>query len=93
MPGERLDALTVREYNDKSYWTKIGAAFPGKDGSYIVRLDAVPASTEGQYVIHLRVPRAREDTPQRQTGGGAQGNRQRSFDDPDDDLGSDSIPF
>lgn len=55
--ANRLDALTVRESEGKSYWTRIGVAFPGRDGSYIVRLDAVPASTDGQYVIHLREPR------------------------------------
>lgn len=55
--ANRLDALTVREKDGKSYWTRIGVAFPGNDGGFIVRLDAVPASTEGQYVIHLREPR------------------------------------
>ena len=29
---ERLDALTVRESNGKSYFTKIGASFPNRDG-------------------------------------------------------------
>jgi len=55
--SERLDALTVREHNGKSYWTKIGAAFPNKKGvGYIVRLDAMPASNDGQFSIHLREP-------------------------------------
>lgn len=58
---DRLDALTVREHNDKSYWTKIGAAFPAKSGGWIVRLDAVPASVDGQYTIHLREPLPRDD--------------------------------
>lgn len=53
----RLDALTVRENDGKSYWTRIGVAFPGRDGSFIVRLDAMPPTTEGQYIIHLREPR------------------------------------
>lgn len=54
---ERLDALTVREHNGKSYWTKIGVAWPNKTGAgYIVRLDAMPASNEGQFAIHLREP-------------------------------------
>ena len=53
----RLDALTVRESNGKSYFTKIGAAFPNKDGKgYTILLDAVPASNEGQYKIMLREP-------------------------------------
>ena len=60
---DRLDALTVRESNGKSYWTKIGAAFPNKTGpGYIVRLDAMPASVDGQFSIHLREPKPRDDT-------------------------------
>ncbi|RYG88636.1 MAG: hypothetical protein EON59_03815 [Alphaproteobacteria bacterium] len=54
--ADRLDALTVREHNGKSYWTKIGAAFESKGGGWIVRLDAMPASNDGQFAIHLRVP-------------------------------------
>lgn len=55
--AERLDALTVRESNGKSYFTKIGAAFPNKDGKgWTVLLDAIPASNEGQYKIMLREP-------------------------------------
>lgn len=55
---ERLEALTVREdSNGKSWFTKIGAAFPNRDGKgFTVLLDAVPASTEGQYKIMLREP-------------------------------------
>lgn len=53
----RLDALTVRESNGKSYFTRIGVAFPNKDGKgYTLMLDAVPASTDGQYKIMLREP-------------------------------------
>lgn len=68
--AERLDALTVREHNNKSYWTKIGAAFPNRNGpGYIVRLDAMPASNEGQFTIHLREPLPRDGQQQRQSGG------------------------
>ena len=73
--AERLDALTVRETDGKSYWTRIGVAFPGRDGSYMVKLDAMPASNEGQYVIHLREPREKQDRPNnaRQRGPGDEG--------------------
>ena len=73
---ERLDALTVRESNGKSYWTRIGVAFPSKNGpGFMIRLDAMPASTEGQYVIHLREPRqdsqqGQQRQQQQQRGGG-----------------------
>ena len=54
---ERLDAMTVRESNGKSYWTKIGVAFPAKQGGgWSVLLDAMPAPTEGQFKILLREP-------------------------------------
>ncbi len=78
---DRLDALTVRESNGKSYWTKIGAAFPNKNGpGYIVRLDAMPASVEGQFSIHLREPKPRDDN-----GGQRQQPRQQQRNEwPDD---------
>ncbi len=54
---ERLDALSVRESNGKSYFTRIGVAFPAKSGpGYTVLLDAMPAPTEGQFKIMLREP-------------------------------------
>lgn len=66
--ADRLDALTVREHNGKSYWTKIGVAWPNKNGAgYIVRLDAMPASNEGQFAIHLREPLPKDG----QQGGGS----------------------
>jgi hypothetical protein len=59
---ERLDALAVRESNGKSYFTKIGVAFPAKSGNgYSVLLDAIPASVDGQFKILLMEPKPRED--------------------------------
>ena len=59
--NERLDALTVRESNGKSYFTKVGAAFPNKDGKgWTVLLDAMPAPVEGQFKIMLREPLPRD---------------------------------
>jgi len=80
--ANRLDALTVRESDGKSYWTRIGVAFPGRDGSFMVKLDAMPASTDGQYVIHLREPRENSS----QSGGGQRQQARR-----DDD--GDQVPF
>lgn len=77
--ADRLDALTVREHNNKSYWTKIGAAFPSKGGGWIVRLDAMPASQDGQFAIHLREP-----LPKDGDLGGNQSSRQSN--DIDDDF-------
>lgn len=76
---ERLDALSVREGKDgKSYFSKIGAAFPNKDGKgYTVMLDCVPASTEGQYKIMLRTPLPKD------------GERQQSRQQSSDNWGGD----
>jgi len=84
---ERLDALTVRESNGKSYFTKIGVAFPNKDGKgFTVLLDAMPAPTEGQFKVMLRQPLPREQSAQndRQDAGQRSGGW-------DDD--GDRIPF
>lgn len=84
---ERLDALTVRESNGKSYWTKIGAAFPNKSGpGYIVRLDAMPASMDGQFSIHLRVPMPKDDQRPAQSGGGGSARSTPARNDLDDDV-------
>jgi hypothetical protein len=75
--ANRLDALTVRESNDKSFWTKIGVAFQNRDGNgYRVLLDAMPAPTDGQFVIHLREPRENGNQ-----GGGQRSQRPREGDD------------
>ena len=68
---ERLDAMTVRESNGKSFWTKIGVAFPAKQGGgWSVLLDAMPAPVEGQFKIILREPLPPRDQqqPQQQSG-------------------------
>jgi hypothetical protein len=65
--SERLDALTVRESNGKSYFTKVGAAFPNRDGKgWTVLLDAMPAPTDGQFKIMLREPLPRDGAPRQQ---------------------------
>lgn len=68
--NERLEALSVREdKNGKAWFTKIGAAFPNKDGKgYTLMLDAMPAPVDGQFKIMLRTPLPKD---------GAQGNSNR----------------
>lgn len=85
--SDRYDALTVRESNGKSYFTKIGAMFANRSGGgFTLVLDAVPASNEGQYRILLKEPQPRDG----QRGGGAPQTKGRpSF---DDDL-NDDPPF
>jgi len=79
--ANRLDALTVREAEGKSYWTRIGVAFPNREGpGFMVKLDAMPASKDGQYVIHLREPR----------DNGNQGNQRQQSRERDDGR---PVPF
>lgn len=85
---ERLDALTVRESNGKSYFTKVGAAFPNKDGKgFTVLLDAVPASVDGQYKIMLREPLPKDDNRSgARDRADAQSRARPQYDDLNDDI-------
>lgn len=84
MSNVRLDALCVREDGDKSYWTRIGVAFPTREGAgWTILLDAMPAASNGQYKILLREPREENrDSGQRAQGnqGRHNGNRQQQND-------------
>lgn len=80
--AERLDALSVRESNGKSYFTKIGAAFPNKDGKgWSILLDAMPASNDGQFKIMLREP-----LPPREDGGSRAPSRDEMRRELDDEI-------
>jgi hypothetical protein len=57
---ERMDALTVREKDGKSYFTKCGVAFPAKQGEgWNVYLDALPVN--GQLILRPPKPRESKD--------------------------------
>lgn len=79
---ERLDALCVRESEGKSYFTRIGVAFPAKQGAgFTILLDAMPASAEGQFKILLREP-----LPPREGVGMTQPRAAPQLHDLDDDV-------
>lgn len=79
MMADRYDALCARESNGKTYFTKIGAAFPNRDGKgFSVVLDAMPAPTEGQFKIMLREPLPKDGNGGGQRQGGNQ-NRGNSY--------------
>ena len=86
MSVARYDACVGRKGKDgKTYWTKIGSAFPAKSGEgFNVVLDALPMpNAEGQAWISLFVPKARDgDAPKRVA------KADNAVDDMDD-----SIPF
>ena len=35
---------TITERDDKTYWTRVGIAYTNRDGSLIVKLDAIPVN-------------------------------------------------
>ena len=84
--ADRYDAVISRkDKNGKTRYTKIGAAFPSKQGEgFNIVLDALPMpNAEGQAWISLFVPKPRDDMDQRPAG-----ERRGNNDDLDD-----SIPF
>jgi hypothetical protein len=87
MAADRYDAVISRkDKNGKTRYTKIGAAFPAKDGKdgFNIVLDALPMpNAEGQAWISLFVPKPRDDMDQR-TPSDRSGN---------DDMGGDGVPF
>lgn len=57
--SSRLDVLVVREdeKSGKSYWTRVGVAFPTKDGTgWNLSLDALP--TNGKLFLREPKPKA-----------------------------------
>lgn len=85
---ERLDALSVRENGGKSYFTKIGAAFPNKDGKgYTLLLDAMPAPVDGQFKVMLRTPLPKDDRRQSADNDRADARGRAN------DFDGDSVPF
>ncbi len=75
----RLDALVSREKDGKRYYTKIGVAFPNRDGGYSLRLDALPIGGD----ILLKAP-----LPPRE---GRQVTKEPGTDQ--DTFGDDNVPF
>lgn len=84
--AERLDALVARKYkdrdgNEKTQWTKIGAAFPTQAGGYSITLEALPLPTMGDRGLETRillmVPKPREDRDQPRTN--QSGGRRQSY--------------
>lgn len=66
--ADRLDAISGIKSRDggKTYWTKIGAAFPNrKGGGYTLFLDYLPArrDDEGKLAILLVEPKERDERP------------------------------
>ena len=88
----RLDIVTAREGKDgKSFFTKIGVAWPNAKGGYRLVFEALPTgglNREGKFEVTALLFPPREDTGHQSGGGGAGSSRAAaSFSDDDD------IPF
>lgn len=92
--ADRYDAVAVRRYkdgqgNEKSQFTTVGVAFPMRDkDGFTVRLNAVPAPTDGEFVILLMPPRQKEENRAsgQSRGSEAQGRNANFSRDLDDDI-------
>lgn len=66
----RLNAIAARKYtdrdgNEKTSYTRIGVAWPFRDKEgYTVRLEAVPAPQDGEFVILLMPPKDNQERQQ-----------------------------
>lgn len=92
---DRFDILTARESNGKTYFTKLGAMFPNRNGDgFTIVLDAIPASQEGQYRLIAKVPQQRDgrqqdnarQQPARQQARGGGGRSPQYHEDLGDDA-------
>jgi hypothetical protein len=55
----RFDAFHIQEGDEKSYWTKIGAAWPNADGKgYNIVLNCLPI--DGKITLRLYEPKPEE---------------------------------
>lgn len=86
--AERLDALVARKYkdrdgNEKTQWTKIGAAFPTQAGGYSITLEALPLPTMGDRGLETRillmVPKPRDDQRDSRRDDRRPSQRQQSY--------------
>lgn len=62
----RFDVLSPRPGKDgKTYWLKLGAQFPSKDGQgWTIKLDALPLPDKnGDIWLSCKEPRERSSTP------------------------------
>jgi hypothetical protein len=84
-----MDVIAAVKSRDgsKSYWTRIGVAFPSKGGGWSIFLDYIPTSRndEGRMQFLMVEPKEKE--------GGSRGGRGRQKEDTREDLGDDEIPF
>lgn len=62
-----FEVYTIRKIQgkeQKSRWTRIGTGFENKDGSFNLRLDALPVTNPetGTADLHMRLPKAKDES-------------------------------
>jgi len=69
------NVFTVRKYSKdgktRSYWLRIGAGFQNRDGSFNLRLRALPLPDpkSGLVNLHMRLPKPKYDIPEDEEAG------------------------
>lgn len=68
--ADRYDALVARESNGKTFWNRVGVAFPTKDGTgFNVILEVMPLPQDGQIKFSLFPPKPKDGQQQSRGGG------------------------
>lgn len=84
----RMDVIVGRESKGKTYWTKIGSAWPSDKGGFSITLDALPLpNAEGVCRMLVVEPKPRDEAPAQSNSARAKQARGGA-----NDL-EDSIPF
>ena len=83
----RYDLISPRpRANDKTFWQKIGSAWPQENGGFALEFDALPlADKDGRTRVMMWEPRERQDTAPPSSGHGGGYGRGSSIDD--DEIG------
>lgn len=60
-----LEVFSPRQRKDKTYWTRVGTAFPAKSGEgFSIEFDALPLpDREGRVAVIVRPPRPKDNAP------------------------------
>lgn len=78
----RYDLISPRKRGDKTYWTRVGSAFPRDGGGFSLEFDALPLPDhEGRVRVLMSLPRDDQQQAPRQSGGQRPAGRSGGFDD------------
>jgi hypothetical protein len=62
---DRFDALSAHEYEHngekRTEWMRLGRAFPNANGGYTIRMRAMPAPINGEFVVIVKKRDPKDD--------------------------------